>query len=314
LARSDLRPGSILIKRQALRYFTDWFGDLPVGEVNPAIAEDYRALLVAPKPSGRGLSKSGANAYLANLKPFWHWCHRHGRVQSDPFEQVKPFKLTKGPRETFSAAELGRLMMVADPMWQMRICIGLLGDRRGEMLATVVSDVHLNDREPEKSYILLSEKDATATTYTWGIKDHAKRFVALPQVMEFEGVTVELHRLVRQRIKDLPADQPYLFIEDDRARRAVAKKRDDPRDVAGNFQRSFRALQKRAQIAKLKRFHELRAAFATALIHRSGIEAAANALGHANIQTTRVYDRTTPMSLVVDAALMARNCFKTNVS
>jgi len=314
LARSDLRPASVRFKRQALRYFVEWFGDDPVGAITPAIAEDYRALLVAAKAApgkqgGRGLSKSAANGYLANFKPFWLWCQKHGRVQVNPFQEVPLFKLTKQPRETFTAQELGRIIRVADDLWKMRVCLGLLGDRRGEMLATVVSDVHLDDPKP---HILLSEKKATATTYAWGIKDHAIRYVALPAVMEFDGVAVELHRLIRERIASLPPNQPYVFLEDEYARKCAGK--EDIADPTGNFQRTFRAVQKRAQVGKPKRFHELRAAFATAVIQHSGISVAADALGHSSIQTTRGYNRATPMSLVADLSLMAQKCYKSNVS
>jgi len=303
LARSDLRPASVRFKKQALAYFVKWFGDLPVEKVTTAIAEDYRTMLAT-----EGRSKSCANGYLANFRPFFSWLWRHGRINDNPFDSVPAFKLTEHPKETFTPYELGRLLKVADDFWRIRICLGLLGCRRGEMLAIVVSDVHLDDPHP---HVLLSEKKATATTYGWGIKDHAIRYIALPPVMQFEGVSVELHRLIRERIASLPANQPYLCLEDKYAKRCAGK--DDIADPTRNMQRAFRRLQRRAQVEPMKRFHELRAAFATAMIDFQGLSRAADALGHASTQTTRRYDRKSRMSLIADMSLMAQKCYVSKV-
>jgi integrase len=171
-------------------------------------------------------------------------------------------------------------------LWRIRICLGLLGCRRGEMMAIVVSDVRLDDPKP---HILLSEKKASAKTYAWVIKNHAVRWIALPEVMHFDGLVVELHRLLRERIASLSGDQSYLCLEDKYARKCACQV--VVYDPTGNFQRMFRALQRRAGIEQLKRYHELRAAFATAMIDTQGIARAAKALGHRSIQTTRAYDR-----------------------
>lgn len=303
LARSDLRPSSVRFKTQAFRYFVAWFGDMPVSAVTPAMAEDYRTLLAT-----QGRSKRCANGYLANFKPFFSWLRRHGRVTVSPFDGVKAYKLAEQPRETFTTTELGRILMVSDALWRIRICLGLLGCRRGEMLAIVTSDVHLDEPKP---YVLLSEKSATTTTYGWAIKNHAVRYIALPEFMQFDGVTIYLHDLLRGRIASLPTDQPYVCLEDKYVRRCAGK--DVVYDPTRNFQRAFRMLQRRAQIHRLKRYHELRAAFATSMIDVYGVARAATALGHASIQTTRVYDRKTQMSLVEDMSLMAQKCYKSNV-
>jgi len=303
LARSDLRPASVRFKRQALRYFVEWFEDLPAGRVTPAIAEDYRTLLATA-----GRSKRTANGYLANFKPFWSWLRRHGRIEANPFEGLDPFKLTEQPKETFAAPELSRLLTASDDLWRIRICLGLLGCRRGEMLAIVVSDVHLDDPNP---HILLTPKKPGAATYGWELKNHAVRYVALPQVMQFDGLCIELHGLIRQRIAELPADQPYVCLEAKYAGRCRGQP--DVADPTGNFQRMFRAVQRRAQIEPQRRYHELRAAFATAMIDHQGLSRAADALGHASTQTTRKYDRKSKMSLVAEIGLMARKCYVSNV-
>jgi integrase len=303
LARADLRPSSVRFKEQALKYFVRWFGDLPVDQVTPAVAEDYRTLLAT-----EGRSKSCANGYLANFKPFFVWLQRHGRIVANPFDGVRAYKLAERQKETFTRSELVRLLIVSDDLWRIRICLGLLGCRRGEMLAVVVSDVHLDHPKP---HVLLSEKKASHRHYAWAIKNHAIRYVALPEIMRFDGLTIELHRLIRERIASLPADQPYVFLEDKYAHRCAGHV--VVYDPTGNFQRMFRSLQRRAQISNLRRYHELRAAFATAMIDAQGIARAARALGHKSVQTTQAYDRKSRMSLVEEINKMAENCYTSNV-
>ena len=303
LARADLRPSSVRFKEQALKYFLKWFGDLPLDQVTSAIAEDYRTLLAT-----EGRSKSCANGYLANFKPYFVWLQRHGRIAVNPFAGVRLYKLAERQKETFTRTELVRLLIVSDDLWRIRICLGLLGCRRGEMLALVVSDVHL---DPPKPHVLLSEKKASPHSYAWVVKNHAIRYVALPEVMRFDGLTVELHRLIRERVASLPSDQPYVCLDDKYARKCFG--RSVVYDPTANFQRMFRCLQRRAQIPNLRRYHELRAAFATAMIDAHGIARAAKALGHARIETTRAYDRKSELSLITDINKMAETCYMSNV-
>jgi len=299
LARSDLRPSSVRFKKQALRYFLKWFGDLEIGSVTPAIAEDYRTLLVK-----EGRSRSTANGYLANFKPFWNWLRRHGRVPANPFDGVKPFKITEPARETFTPAELARLMTVGDPLWQGRICLGLLGCRRGETLNVTVADIHLDATVP---HILLAPKTVGPDRWAWELKDHAIRYVALPKMMRFVGRTVDLHGLIGGLIAALPSGQPYVFVEPRYYRRCVG--RTWVPDPTGNFQRMFRAVQRRAQIEPPRRYHELRAAFATAMIDAVGLSRAADALGHSTTQLTRKYDRHGKMSLLSEIGSAAQKCY-----
>jgi len=301
LARSDLRPSSVRFKKQALGHFLRWFGDVPVGSVTAAVAEDYRTLLVK-----EGRSKRTANGYLANFRPFWNWLARHGRVPTNPFEAIKPFKVTEQSRQTFSAAELGRLLMVSDDLWRVRICLGLLGCRPGEMLNVVAADIHMDADVP---HILLSPKSPGPDTWGWELKDHAVRYVALPVAMQFVGVTVELHRLVGELVRT--AAQPYVFLESRYYRRNVGKTWVP--DPTGNFQRMFRTLQRRAGIEPPRRFHELRAAFATAMIPTVGLSRTADALGHSTTQLTRKYDRHSEMLLLADVGSAAQKCYKSLV-
>ena len=305
LARSDLRPSSVRFKRRALKYFIEWFGDIPVGRVSPAIAEDYRTMLAV------GRSKSAANGYLANFKPFFEWLMRHGRISDNPFYGLRLYRITKGRRQTFSAKELSRMLKVADQIWRVRIVFGLLGMRRGEMLNVLAQDINLSALHP---HILLCPKKRSGNTWPWNLKDHAVRYVALPERMYFDDIIVRLHDDIRGLMKNY---WPYICLEKRYFEKLIQWQGENiltdehTADPTGNFQRMFRALQKRAGIHQLKRYHELRAAFATKMIDNSGLDRAADALGHSNVQTTRNYNRKSEMSLVQEMGQIAEYCYQT---
>ena len=71
----------------------------------------------------------------------------------------------------------------------------------------------------------------------------------------------------------------------------------------------FRRLQERAGIRETRRFHELRAAFATSMIDKFGLSRAADLLGHSSVETTRKYDRKTQLSLVAEATYVASKAY-----
>jgi integrase len=310
LARADLRPTSVRFKQQALSYFVQWFGDIPVEQVTQTMAEDYKMLLA------KGRSKVSANGYLSNFKPFWGWLFRHRMIEQNPFDGMQLFRLTPVRRETFNSQELGRIVKVASRLWRVRVCLGLLGCRRAEMLNVLVRDINLSSPHP---HILLSPKTASKNTWPWGLKDHTVRYIALPERMRFEGATVELHKDIVRLMEHLKDDQPYLCIEKRYFTKLIRWQKEGTQlelhvlDPTGNFQRMFRGLQKQANVNPTRRYHELRAAFISKMIREYDLSRAAEAAGHSNVQTTRHYDRYSVMSLVADMGRVAENCYKSTV-
>jgi len=308
LSRTELRPSSVRFKSRALKYFLEWFGDMPVGGCNLAIAEDYKTLLA------KGRSKRSANGYLANFKPFWNWLFRHGRISSNPFYGIRLYRITELRRETFKSGELSRMLKIASRLWRLRICQGLLGMRRGEMLNAQVCDINLSSPHP---HILLCPKKETENTWSWELKDHAVRYVALPERMYFDDIVIRLHKDIEGRMEEIY--WPYLNIEKKYYEILMHWHQDKiltdehTADPTGNFQRMFRAIQKRAGIYPTRRFHELRAAFITKMIEYSDLSRAADAAGHSSVQTTKCYHRFSEMSLVEDMGKIAEKCYQTIV-
>lgn len=316
IERADLRPASIRFKRQAQKYFQAMFGDPPAGEVSRAMAEDYRTFLAKGRSARtkKGRSKRTANGYLANYKPFWRWLRRHGAIDENPFEDLRLFRITESERSTFTAAELSRLVATASRLWRVRICLGLLGMRRGEVLNLTVREINQSGPNP---HILLTPKPKSATTWQWEIKDHAQRMIALPERMCFTDRVVELHQDLVRLQEELADAQPYLMLEKKYYDRLMEKQRqnkltdEDTADPTGNFQRSFRVLQRDAAVRPIRRFHELRAAFVTKMITEQGIDRAADAVGHSSVEITRKYDRRDKQKMVAEIGRLVSNCYET---
>lgn len=311
LSRSDLRPASVDAKSRACKYFVRWFGDVPVGSVTAAMASDYRAML------GRGRTVVSVNGYLNNFRSFWSWLHKGGYIPVNPFAYVGPLKVDEEPqRDTFTPAELSRILAVASPIEQIQVCFGLLGCRRGEMQAIQVQDVHLD--HPDGPHVLLKKKETGKRTLSWGAKGHRSRIIGLPAAMAFDGRVVGLRKLVVERIEELQDDaEAYLCVDAKHIQRRLAGSRDwnALRDLQGNHPRQFRALQRRAGIRTIRRFHELRAAFVTTMLD-SGMDSArvAELVGHASVAQTRKYDRRKKVSLVVAAAHVASSAYLTKTA
>jgi len=186
--------------------------------------------------------------------------------------------------------------------------------RRGEVLNLTVREINQSGRD---SHILLQPKKETDTTWKWEIKDHCIRMIALPEIMRFNGCLVELHKDLVRLQEDLKPDQPYVCLEERYFRKLINWQREGVLtdthivDPTGNFQRFFRNLQHKAGIRQTRRFHELRAAFATKMIAKQGLECAADALGHSSVEITRRYDRRSESELVADISRMAVSFYET---
>jgi integrase len=312
LSRSKLRPASVDIKRRACKYFVEWFGDIAVGKVTSILAEDYRTML--DRNLGGAVS---VNGYLNNFRPFWSWLFRHGYISANPFASIEPLPIEEPPqRETFSPDELSRLLRVSDGLWTIRICLGLLGARRGEMLAVQVHDIHIDEDPP---HILLAYKAASGRTLPWAAKGRRRRLIGLPDRMGFPGLIIPLRELILQRMEGRAPDD-YLCLDSRRHERLLTKQQSgslthcDLRDLAGNFPRSFVSLQRAAGLRKPKRFHELRAAFTTAMIDELGLSRAADLVSHTSVEQTRKYDRKSKLELVAQAVRIAATTYVSKVS
>lgn len=308
LKRSDLSDSTVEIKQRALKFFTQWFGDLTVDQLSPAIAEEYRTLL------GKGRAAGGANTYLRVWKPFSKWLWTHGMIPSDPFHGVRELREAKVKKVTFDADELARMVRVSDVRWRVLVGLGLCGLRRGEALNLVVRDIIFSDH-----YILLASKPESDQTWRWTIKNHTQRFVPLPETIDLPGVSINLHGDLITLIDQLDQTQPYVCLKAAtykhnldliRTGRWNHYRAEDP---WGNFPRAFRKLQARANVTPAKRYHELRADFITQMIASQGLTAASRLAGHATVQQTAEYDRQNDLRIVANSTKSLVKCYASKV-
>lgn len=304
LQRSDIAESTVEVKRRALQYFLEWFGDMEVGSFTSNIAEEYKVLL------GKGRSSGAANTYLRVFAPFGRWLWARGLVAANPFHGVRELKEPVTKRVTFQPIELARIARIADVRWRVLVGLGLCGLRRGEALNLVVRDLDFAER-----HILLSSKPATAQTWSWKIKNYRERFVPLPESIELPAVTIYLHRDLMELTERLPEPQPYVCLlpaeyqADIKRITAGRWTHAHAKDPLGNFARSWLALQRRAGIAEPKRYHELRAAFVTAMIASQGLVGASKLAGHSSVQTTAGYDRKSELQNVGQSTDRLAKCY-----
>lgn len=275
LRRSDLRESSIEIKSRAVRWFVELIGDMDVKGIRYSHAEDYKSWLA------KGRSKSSANSYLRNLKPFFSWMFRSGYITENPFTSIKLYVVGESKKAVFEADEIERILKVADLRWQVIVLLGLCSMRRGEILNLCISDIDF-----EKNYILISPKKNTENTWSWEIKDHNQAYVGLP------GKVADL---IIQLMAEMPAGQPYVCLKPGYYARLIELSRKGELDYRkrlcpwGNFNRDFYSLLKRAKVSR-KKFHALRATFATDRYNAGyDIKKIQYLLRHSSIQTTVGY-------------------------
>jgi integrase len=304
LARCEAEPSTVELKERAVGMFVKWFGDIRPEQATPAMADDYRRLLK------KGRSNSAANAYIRVLRPFWRWAWYGGHMKSDPFCGCKEWPLEAASRVTFSAEELVRIVRLCDVRMRAVVGLGLCGLRRGEALNLTISEI-----DQTNWWIVLAAKKATAATWYWSIKNHRCRYVPLPEAIDLGDAVVPLRQDLKTLMGSLCKPQPYICLTDrtyshnmnviaaGRWNHSMAK------SPIGNFARLWRQLQQRAGVSPIKRFHELRASFCTQMIGRVGPLDACRLMGHRDMKTTMVYDRSDEQARVKRAMQELATCY-----
>jgi len=305
--KSALEESSVEIKKRALRLFVKSAGDLQIGKVGYAEAEDYRVWLV------KNQTKESANIYLANFKPFFGWLAKRGYIERNPFATVKLFEADARRKEVFEPAEIERILRVADLRWQAITLLGLCSLRRSETLNLTINDLCF-----EKGYCRVEPKQESPTMWPWSIKNHRRAIVPMPEVFTLPDMVVNLHRVLRDLIADLPYGQPYLCVQPIVYGRMLAMK------MAGglswrwrncpwqNFTRDWLRLLRQASVRR-KRYQDLRATLPTIMARRGvPITDTQRLLRHKSIQTTaQYYIKAEEQKLMVMTAGIAAKFYET---
>lgn len=305
----DFTEGTVALKNRVAGYFIEAFGDMDIKDVGYSCAEDFRNWLT----KGRG--KISANIYVQNFKPFWSWLVKRGYITANPFSTVKRFKTDHERKKIFSSEEIEKLLLVSNLRWRTMILLGLSSMRRGEILNLAVDDIYF-----DRSYILISPKKNTKRTWRWNIKNHNQSIVPLPEIVRFPHMEVNLHEFLKELIEALAPKQPYVCVTPRYYQKLLAMKsnggipwelRNNP---CGNFSRDFTNVQRRAKIPP-RRFHDLRATFATNMSKHMNLVEVQKLMRHSSPQTTaKYYIEVNQQDLAVKSNAICSKCYSDAVS
>ena len=311
LSCRDFAGSTVELKSRAVKYFVQVFGDIEPGSINYACAEDYVNFL------RKGRAPGAVNTYLRNIKPFFTWMVRRGKIKTNPFEQIKLLQEDKIYRAPYNGEELARLLKVADLRLKVISLLAVCSSmRRTEILNLVVKNIYF-----DKCCILINPNEDSETTWGWTIKNHLHAFVPLPEIVALPGETINFHNLIVQLMDSLPAKQPYLCLKPQQYEAQMKLLRDGKLTYRRrlepwqNFSRDFRRLRKRAMIES-KSLKDLRATFATTLAENNfPLTKTQKAMRHKTPQTTATYYIKHEQQQIIDEVNeLTRKCYVSTVS
>jgi integrase len=304
LDRSNLAENSKAIKTRAIRYFVDWFGDLPADAVNYGHIEDYKSMLA------KNRSARSANVYLQNIKPFFGWLVKRGYAEIDPFAGLSLYKIGETIKNVFTPDEIERLLYVSDLRWKVAVSLGLCGLRRAEVLNLTIADINF-----DQGFVYIREKNDSAETWAWQIKEYNQSLAPFPELIRLQHVEIPLHALTTSLIESVPAGQPYLLIPPKYYRLLMNRKANGTLNYSlrnspwPNFSRSFTALLKRALITD-KSFHDLRRTLATEMSQHLTLTETQKLMRHSAASTTaKYYIKVDREALIGKTCEILKDCF-----
>ena len=267
-------------QKRALRMFMEHVGKkIGLQNISPRHAESFIAARLAS-----GVEASTANKDIRTLKRIFNLAiepRGYLLAGTNPFEKIKPRKMTEKPIRYLSLKEYRALMNKAkdDSWWRALISVAYgSGLRRGEILNLTWADVNF-----ESQRIRVAPKKETETTLEWEPKDHENRVLPVPEE-------------AMQLLADLQADSvegiPYVFLPAWRWRYMQLMRREGQwnksQDLMNNFGRNFHKLRNKAGVAECT-LHDLRRSCITNWAKVLPVYVVQKLAGHSDIKTTQKY-------------------------
>lgn len=248
-----------------LRRLGKAFGDLPVGSLQLA---DLEVWIAAYEETG--VSPASVNQAIRTLRRFWSWSVERGDV---PRNVAKGLRLRRVPERTgmvLTEQEIPRFLEhCTDSFRPIATVVLFAGLRLGEVINLRWSAVDV-----ERGYLeVRNEGDFIS-------KSGRHR-------------TIPLHPQLKQTLEALEKKSEFVFCTEDGKQRAPQ---------TSWFRTSVQQAAARTGIERRLNFHSLRHTFATRLLlFTPDVEAARQLLGHADVQTTRLYlHPTTQLQVAVE--------------
>jgi len=242
------------------------------GELNPGNVESFRVRLLEK------VSKVSANSYVKSVKPVFNWAYQAGKINENPFEKVKLYRVKKPEIIIFEPTEIQSILHKLNQKNKIglraAVMLGLTAALRlGEVLNLTVGDIDF-----ENGKIWVRTKKRTPKTWYWQPKNGNNRQVPLTQNAEQVLTEVLLQN----------EGHPYLFLTAERyndliSRRYINEQQSKkPTDI---MSRRFTKLCHSCGIFG-KTFHDLRRTCITNWAESLQIQETMILAGHSSPDTT----------------------------
>jgi len=268
-----IRPSTADLTQRAFKALIELAGNIEAGAFSNDDAEIFQAYLI-----DRGFSKTTANIWCKSASPVFSWALRKGWIEKNPFTGLRKFRIMRKAVITYTRDEIGRILFYANLQWKARVLLGASTLRKSEILNLTIADLDF-----DKMLIKIQDKQKTAHTWAWQVKDNERRLVPLIPL----AVSVLL-----MLIEQMPAGQPYVCLTPQRYQYLMMqgglsfRQSNEPDN---NFNRQFKSLCRRAAVGSGKTFHDLRKTGLTNLTADLRLQEVREIAGHSSIDTTEAY-------------------------
>ncbi|MCF7955182.1 MAG: tyrosine-type recombinase/integrase [Phycisphaerae bacterium] len=254
-------------------------GSIELTKITPGRAEAFFSHCIN---SGE-ISIATVNKYLRTLKGIFNKAIEPRRYLSkgqNPFESIKPRKITENDKRYLNIKEYCQLLGATDDIWwKAFISVAYSsGLRLNEILHLTWKDIDF-----EHKRVRVSAKKATKRIIKWEPKGRKKRIVPISdEALKF---------LVDIQV-DAPDGHPYIFISPNRLHRIFERmkacKWHDRSEVINNMNKNFKTIRIKSGIEECT-IHDLRRSAITNWTKKLPFQVVHKLAGHVSIKTTMDY-------------------------
>lgn len=292
-----LRPGTIDMLQRSWAKLIEILGDVRAETLDADAAERFQAALLRA-----GYAATTVNMWCGSVSPVFTWAQAKGYLDDQPFAGLGKLKAASREIHVYDPTDIEDILLACpDDLARATVLAGLASLRIGE-----VQNLTRDDVDFEKETITVQPKVEGPGTWRWEVKDIERRVVPLPEAL----ASLLLCRI----LPDLPVDQPYLLLREDRWLhllwlRSRGKLTDRMRGTPDSaYARRVRRILARA--GKKGTFHDNRRTCLTRWLEDGHLTPpqVQRLAGHADIETTLRYYYRCDLSRAVEAARRIEVC------
>lgn len=258
--------------RRAFRYFADIVGNRQISRLCREDGERYKAWLIKT-----GRSQTTANIYLRSLSPVFNWAVDIKKlINENPVARIRQFRTPRKPIKVYEDWEVDRMIRYApDLRWRTILVMArTTGMRRGEILNLTLNNIR-------SGFVHVEPKNNTNDTWPWMPKDKECRRIPLVPIV------AEMIRELGSQLYPMLSKRNYENLL--RLHRVGLLKGRQRKCPDGNFNRTFRTIQRQAFGRTIGDFHSLRKTFTTRMCEELPDHFVMRLTGHNSLKTMTYY-------------------------